>query len=68
MSTIPNDNRSNRTVTGLVPGLYDKVTRTEIDTVTEDFVYSLQGTDIATVRIIYSDATKQDITSADRTA
>jgi hypothetical protein len=58
----------NRIVLGLIPGLYDKVTRTSPDTVTDDWEYFFRTVSIGTVRVIYASAAKTEISTIERIA
>jgi len=47
---------------------YTKIEKVNVDTVTEDYVYKFNGTTVGTVRVIYTDNTKDDIVSIEKTS
>lgn len=55
-------------VNSFVPSRFNKIVRSEINATTEDYVYSFSGSAVAVVRVIYTDATKEAITSVERTS
>ncbi len=61
-----NDMRGTRMVVGLVPALYDRVTVSYPDSVTEIYAFFYDGTQIAEVTMIYNGT--DDLISAERTS
>lgn len=51
----------------LVPELFTSVTATYPATDTEVYTYALNGTNIAVVTVVYTDSTKEVLTSVTRT-
>jgi hypothetical protein len=45
-----------------------KVAKTVVDATTDDYTFTNSGTTVAVIRVIYDDATKAAVTSAERTA
>lgn len=68
MPSLVNDDRGTRVLTGLVPGLYSKVDVTYPDAVTEVYTFTLDGHVVGVATLIYTDSTKDDLLSAERTA
>lgn len=65
------DNQTNGTqktqiTTALINFVFDSVYLTEPDTVTEVYTYKLSGDTVATITIIYTDATKETLVSCIR--
>lgn len=59
-----------KSIASLVSVEFDSISKTNTDSITETFQYylgGLAGTLVATVTIIYTDSTKEDMVSAVRT-
>lgn len=64
-----NDVDHSITINGfLVSKIGAKITRSDVDSVTEDFSYYDNATLLYTFRLIYTDSTKADLVSAERIA
>jgi hypothetical protein len=51
----------------LIPARYDRFDVTATDSVTDTYVFSLGGTTVATVTVVYTDSAKTNISSVART-
>lgn len=66
--SIVNDDRGTRVIAGLSPTLFDKITVAYPDSVTEVYTFTLDAHTVGVVTLIFTDSTKANLSSAERTS
>jgi len=54
------------TVNSFIQFSFDKITRSDFDSTTEDFTYEFEGSVVGIIRVIYTTATKDILISIER--